>query len=122
MSLNKLQRRVSSEQNNYTKRPLLSSVTTRGAMTESGTGSQTPRTPSQIAELTDSVISLTLQYWNLMAYTIEKLQFSTLIKSYKALFPEKAMATYSSTLAWKIPWMEEPGRLQSIGSQRVGHD
>ena len=36
--------------------------------------------------------------------------------------PEKAMAPYSSTLAWKIPWMEEPGGLQSMGLQRVGHD
>ena len=35
---------------------------------------------------------------------------------------EKEMATYSSTLAWKIPWTEKPGRLQSIGLQRVGHD
>ena len=35
---------------------------------------------------------------------------------------EKAMAPRSSTLAWKIPWMEEPGRLQSMGSLRVGHD
>ena len=35
---------------------------------------------------------------------------------------EKAMAPYSSTLAWRIPWMEEPGRLQSMGSLRVGHD
>ena len=35
---------------------------------------------------------------------------------------EKEMATHSSTLAWKIPWMEEPGSLQSMGSQRVGHD
>ena len=35
---------------------------------------------------------------------------------------EKAMATHSSTLAWKIPWMEEPGRLQSMGSLRVGQD
>ena len=35
---------------------------------------------------------------------------------------EKAMATHSSTLAWKIPWMEEPGRLQSMGSRRVRHD
>ena len=35
---------------------------------------------------------------------------------------EKEMAPHSSTLAWKIPWMEEPGRLQSMGSQRVGHD
>ena len=35
---------------------------------------------------------------------------------------EKEMATHSSTLAWKIPWMDQPGRLQSMGSQRVGHD
>ena len=35
---------------------------------------------------------------------------------------EKGMATHSSTLAWKIPWMEEPGWLQSMGLQRVGHD
>ena len=35
---------------------------------------------------------------------------------------EKEMATHSSILAWKIPWKEEPGRLQSMGSQRVGHD
>ena len=35
---------------------------------------------------------------------------------------EKEMATHSSTLAWKIPWMEEPGRLQSMETQRVGHD
>ena len=36
--------------------------------------------------------------------------------------PEKEMATHSSTLAWKTPWAEEPGRLQSMGSLRVGHD
>ena len=35
---------------------------------------------------------------------------------------EKEMATHSSILAWKIPWTEEPGGLQSTGSQRVGHD
>ena len=35
---------------------------------------------------------------------------------------EKEMATYSSILAWKIPWTEEHGRLQSVGWQRVGHD
>ena len=35
---------------------------------------------------------------------------------------EKEMAAHSSTLAWKIPWTEEPGRLQPMGSQRVGHD
>ena len=36
--------------------------------------------------------------------------------------PEKAVAPHSSTLAWKIPWMEEPGRLQSMGSLGVRHD
>ena len=35
---------------------------------------------------------------------------------------EKEMATHSRILAWKIPWTEEPGRLQSMGSLRVGHD
>ena len=35
---------------------------------------------------------------------------------------EKEMATQSSILAWKIPWMEEPGRLQFMGSQRIRHD
>ena len=35
---------------------------------------------------------------------------------------EKAMAPHSSTLAWKLPWMEEPGGLQSMGSLKVGHD
>ena len=35
---------------------------------------------------------------------------------------EKGMASHSSVLAWRISWTEEPGRLQSIGSQRVGHD
>ena len=35
---------------------------------------------------------------------------------------EKGMATHSSILAWKIPWTEEPGGLQSMGLQRVGHD
>ena len=35
---------------------------------------------------------------------------------------EEGMATYSSLLAWEIPWTEEPGRIQPMGSQRVGHD
>ena len=35
---------------------------------------------------------------------------------------EEGMATHSSILAWRIPWTDEPGRLQSLGSQRVGHD
>ena len=48
----------------------------------------------------------------------------TVTKGYGQLVyaPEKAVAPHSSTLAWKIPWMEEPGRLQSMGSLQVGHD
>ena len=47
----------------------------------------------------------------------------TLPKFESGLYPnaEKAMAPHSSTLAWKIPWTEEPGRLQSMGSLRVRH-
>ena len=44
-----------------------------------------------------------------------------LVKPCTALLREKAMAPHSSTLAWKIPWTEEPGRLQSMGSRRAGH-
>ena len=40
----------------------------------------------------------------------------------KQLHMEKEMATHSSILAWRIPWTEEPGGLQSLGSQGVGHD
>ena len=44
------------------------------------------------------------------------------LKEINRYLMEKAMATLSNTLAWKIPWMEESGRLQSMGSLRVGHD
>ena len=44
------------------------------------------------------------------------------INDYLEKGAEKAMATHSSTLAWKIPWTEEPGRLESMGSLSVGHD
>ena len=47
---------------------------------------------------------------------------SKVIQRPYSIIKEKAMAPHSSTLAWKIPWTEEPGRLQSMGSLRVGHD
>ena len=54
---------------------------------------------------------------------VEKFEYITLLlKIHLVSSGEKAMATHSSTLAWKIPWMEEPGRLQSMGSHRIGHD
>ena len=48
--------------------------------------------------------------------------FQARILEQVAISLEKAMAPHSSTLAWKIPWMEEPGGLQSMGSLRVRHD
>ena len=60
-----------------------------------------------------------------MAQTVKRLptMWETWVRSLCQKEPlEKEMAIYSSTLAWKISWTEEPGRLQSTGSQRVGHD
>ena len=60
-----------------------------------------------------------------MAQTVRRLptMWETRVQSLGQEDPlEKEMATHSSTLAWKIPWMEERGRLQSTGSQSVGHD
>ena len=58
------------------------------------------------------MLKLKHQYFGLLMGKIDSLE--------KTL--EKAMAAHSSTLAWEIPWTEEPGRLQSMGSLRVGHD
>ena len=69
---------------------------------------------------------LMLYYWAfLVAQTVKHLAtvWKTQVRSLGQEDPlEKAMATHSSTLAWKIPWTEEPGGLQSMGSRRVGHD
>ena len=57
------------------------------------------------------------------SYLDSSLSFTQLLFVHDVLcILEKAKATHSSTLAWKIPWMEDPGRLQSMGSLRVGHD
>ena len=58
-----------------------------------------------------------------MAQVVKRLpaMWETRVRSLGREVPlEKEMATHSSILAWKIPWMEEPSRLQSVGSQRVG--
>ena len=60
-----------------------------------------------------------------MAQTVKRLPAmrQTRVRSLGQEDPlEKEIATYSSALAWEIPWTEESGRLQSMGSQRVGHD
>ena len=53
---------------------------------------------------------------------LPQLSLSLLFFAWSIKRLEKAMAPHSSTLAWKIPWTEEPGRLLSMGSLRVGHD
>ena len=58
----------------------------------------------------------------LLSWAVFVGKLSGLIKSKLAVHTEKAMVTVSSTLAWKIPWMEEPGKLQSMGLLEVGHD
>ena len=81
-------------------------------------------------ERTGTVISLYCSFWeevrtSLVAQTVKRLPImrETWVRSLDPGDPlEKEMATPSSTLAWKIPWMEEPGRLQSMGSQRVRHN
>ena len=70
------------------------------------------------------LISFRMDWLDLLADSQESSptpQFKSINSSALSCLPEKAMAPHSSTLAGKIPWMEEPGRLQSMGSLRVGH-
>ena len=73
---------------------------------------------SHYLELDFKIYKRTGKYGDLEFYvwTLE------ILKVYNIKLLEQEMATHSSTPAWKIPWMEEPGRLQSMGSQGVGHD
>ena len=58
---------------------------------------------------------------NSNVFSLVSFIFKMFFDNIYSLAQEKAMAPHSSTFAWKIPWMEEPGRLQSMGSPRVGH-
>ena len=90
------------------------------------------RTRLSCSQLSDFTFTLNLiqllqpHYWtSLLAQMAKRLPtvWETWVPSLRREDPlEKEMATHSSTLAWKIPWAEEPGRLQLMGSQRVGHD
>ena len=69
--------------------------------------------------------SLLLHRASLMAQTVKNLPAirETQVQSLgQEESLEKGMGTHSSVVAWRIPWTEKPGRLQSMGSQRVGHD
>ena len=66
-----------------------------------------------------------IEYTSLVAQMVKRLPAmqETRVQSLGWENPlEKEITTHSSILAWKIPWVEEPGRLQSMGSQRVGHN
>ena len=76
-------------------------------------------------ETTPINVTLNLYWTSLVAHTVKHLpaMWETQVQSLGWEDPlEKEMATHSSTLAWKISWTEDPGRLQSMGLQRVGHD
>ena len=64
--------------------------------------------------------SISLAIWEMQIRTLKMFDLGLKDRIEEEL--EKAMAPHSSTLAWKIPWTEEPGRLQSMGSLRVRHN
>ena len=66
----------------------------------------------------NTMVLLPAEWIILHMYSLKQKEYFSLV----SVSREKAMATHSSTLAWKIPWTEEPGRLQSMGSLRVGHN
>ena len=66
--------------------------------------------------------SVLMRWMNLESIIESKVSQKEKDKYHSNAYMKKAMATHSSISAWKIPWMEEPGRLQSMGLQRVGHD
>ena len=80
---------------------------------------------SMAAVIEAFILGELLKKQDLMAQTVKRL--STMRKTQVQFLGqedllEKEMAIHSSTIAWKVPWTEEPGRLQSMGSQRVVHD
>ena len=74
-------------------------------------------TVTEYAMYFTSQLSLTFSWFSCLHFVIWQFKYDVLRCAL-----EKAMAPHSSTLAWKIPWMEEPGGLQSMGSRRVRHD
>ena len=104
------------------------STTAPGSLNHSKVGSKWEGETIAIVNYNASVIRdhiLSLKWTSLVTQMVKHLPTmrETQVQSLGWIDPlEKEIATHSSILAWKIPWMEEPGRLQSMGSQRVGHD
>ena len=102
-----------------TLQALLPALPGHEAASLSREGLSSPGHPSAISPASGSVqgaLAATIQ-----AHTVPSQTAQPLTPSFHFSL-EKAMAPHSSTLAWKIPWTEEPGRLQSMGSLRVRHD
>ena len=74
------------------------------------------------SKATEHELKTHLTYLTVSVLTICNLESTLINSTFYVLKLEKAMAPHSSTLAWKILWTEEPGRLQSMRSLRVGHD
>ena len=78
-----------------------------------------------LGEIATSLIIIQNQLDSMVAIVLQNrrgLDLLTAEKGGLCLFSDEEMATHYNTLAWKIPWMEEPGGLRSMESQRVGHD
>ena len=78
-----------------------------------------------LGEIATSLIIIQNQLDSMVAIVLQNrrgLDLLTAEKGGLCLFLDEEMATHYNTLAWKIPWMEEPGGLRSMESQRVGHD
>ena len=69
-----------------------------------------------------NILTWSMKLKVLLNMVMKDIYFTGLLFKINSGLVEKAMAPHSSTLAWKIPWTEEPGRLQSMGSPRVGHN
>ena len=87
-------------------------------------GPSQPRHPTQVSCITGGffIIWTTTEAHNCVCIYIQIMALELTNIYALILASEKAMASHSSTVAWKIPWTEEPGRLQSMGSLRIGHD
>ena len=98
----------------------------------SSRGSSWPRDQTQVSSIAGRFFTIwatrkvpTLNTWYVVAQTVKCLPtlWETRVQSLGQEDPlEEEMAPHSSTLAWKVPWTEERGRLQSVGLQRIGHD
>ena len=84
--------------------------------------------PSTVGTMTSSMLIISILYTLRLSLVVQRVKRLPEMWEIRVQSPdqedplEKEMASHSSTLGWKIPWMEEPGKLQSLGLQRIRHD